>query len=171
MGKTLIMSDSIPLTIIGVVENLLDEGVFTTSISPIFYRLADDSCKASALWVRVAPENRQDVYQYLEDEWNKLVPDRPFFGIEGDIFSEASQYISKKILTISFFLVLIATLFSVAGLYSQIPGHLYHRIHCRANGRLLLKCSTDEFNLGVFYGSDSHYFYHTRNPVHALRYE
>ena len=56
----------------------------------------------------------------LKDEWNKLVPDRPFFGIEGNIFTEASQYISKKILTISFFLVLIATLLSVAGLYSQI---------------------------------------------------
>ena len=127
VGKTLIMSDSIPLTIIGVVENLLDEGVFTSSISPIFYRLADDSYKISALWVRVAPDNRQEVIKYLKDEWNKLVPDRPFFGIEGDVFMEASQYINKKILTISFFLVLIATLLSAAGLYSQVSLRIIHR--------------------------------------------
>jgi low affinity Fe/Cu permease len=43
LGKTVIMSDSVPLTIIGVIDNLLDESVFTTAIDPIFYRLADDT--------------------------------------------------------------------------------------------------------------------------------
>ena len=127
VGKTLIMDDSIPLTIVGVIENQLDEGVFTTSISPIFYRLADDRYRTSSFLVRVAPGKRQKVYQYLEDEWNKLVPDRPFFGIEGDVYIEASKYISKNILSISFFLVLIATLLSVAGLYSQVSLRIIQR--------------------------------------------
>ena len=127
LGKTVIMSDSVPLTIIGVIDNLLDEGVFTTAISPIFYRLADDTYKASALWVRVAPENRQKVTQYLKDEWSKLVPDRPYFGMEGDVFMKASQYINTKILTIAFFLVLIAVLLSAAGLYSLVSLRIIHR--------------------------------------------
>jgi len=127
VGKILIMSDSVPLTIIGVIENVLDEGVFTTEISPIFYRLVNDSCKAGGLWIRVAPENRQEVYQFLKDEWNNLVPDIPFFGIEGDIYTLASQHISKNILTISFFLALIAILLSAAGLYSQISLRIIHR--------------------------------------------
>jgi putative ABC transport system permease protein len=127
VGKTLIMSDSIPLTIIGVIENLLDEGVFTTAISPIFYRLADDSPFTGDLCIRVAPENRQEVFQYLKDEWSKLVPDLPFFGVEGDIYMEASQFINKKVLSISFFLVLISTLLSAAGLYSQVSLRIIHR--------------------------------------------
>jgi putative ABC transport system permease protein len=127
IGKTVIMSDTVALTIIGVIENLLDEGTMTTTILPVFYRLADDSYKAYALCVRVAPENQQKVQQYLKDEWNKLVPDRPFVGIEGDIFNEASQYINKKILTISFFLVLVAALLSAAGLYSQVSLSIIHR--------------------------------------------
>ncbi len=127
VGKALIMSDSIPLTIIGVIENLLYEGAFTTAISPIFYRLAGDRLNTGALYIRVAPENRQEVLRYLKDEWNKLVPDSPFFGIEGDIFMGASQFINKKILTLSFFLVLIATLLSAAGLYSQVSLRIIHR--------------------------------------------
>jgi putative ABC transport system permease protein len=127
VGKTVMMSDTVPLTIIGVIENLLDDGTMTTEIAPIFYRLADDSSKASSLYIRVAPENRQKVFQYLKNEWNKLVPDRPFLGIEGDIYSEASLYINKKILTISIFLVLIATLLSTAGLYSQVSLRIIHR--------------------------------------------
>ncbi len=127
LGKTVIMSDSIPLTIIGVIDNLLDEGVFTTAIEPIFYRLADDSCKASALRIRVAPDKRQEVTQYLKDEWSKLVPDRPYFGLEGDIYMEASKFINKKILSISLFLVIIAVLLSATGLYSQISLRIIHR--------------------------------------------
>lgn len=127
VGKTVIMSDTVALTIIGVIENLLDEGTMTKTISPVFYRLADESYKAHALCIRVAPENRQKVQQYLKEEWDKLVPDRPFLGIEGDIFNEASQYINKKILTISLFLVLVATLLSAAGLYSQVSLRIIHR--------------------------------------------
>ncbi len=127
VGKTVMMSDSVPLTIIGVIENLLDEGAWTTAIHPIFYRLADDSYKTYALCVRVAPENRREVVEYLKEEWNKLVPDRPFLGVEGDIFIEASDYINNKVLTIAFFLVLIAALLSIAGLYSQVSIRIIHR--------------------------------------------
>ena len=121
------MSDSVPLTIIGVIDNLLDEGVFTTTIDPIFYRLADDTYKASALCIRIAPENRQKVTQYLEDEWSKLVPDRPFFGWEGDVFLEASKYINTKIFSIASFLIIIAVLLSSAGLYSLVSLRVIHR--------------------------------------------
>ena len=127
LGKTVIMSDSIPLTIIGVLENLLDEGVFTTAIDPVFYRLADDTYKASALCIRIAPENRQKVTQYLKDEWSKLVPDRPFFQLEGDVFMLASKYINTKILSIALFLVLIAVMLSAAGLYSLVSLRIIHR--------------------------------------------
>lgn len=126
-GKTVIMNDSVPLNIIGVIDNLLDEGVFTTTIDPIFYRLADDTYKASALFIRIAPENRQKVTQYLKDEWSKLVPDRPFFELEGDIFMEASKYINTKIFSIAIFLVLIAVLLSSAGLYSLVSLRIIHR--------------------------------------------
>jgi putative ABC transport system permease protein len=40
---------------------------------------------------------------------------------------EASQFINKKVLSISFFLVLIATLLSAAGLYSQVSLRIIHR--------------------------------------------
>ena len=127
LGKTVIMSDSVPLTIIGVIDNRLYEGVFTTAIEPIFYRLADDTYKAGALYIRIAPENRQKVTQYLKDEWNKLVPDRPFSEWEGDVFMMASQYINTKILSIAIFLVLIAVLLSAAGLYSLVSLRIIHR--------------------------------------------
>lgn len=126
-GTMVIMSDSVPLTIIGVIDNQLDEGVFTTTVDPVFYRLADDSYESNALCIRIAPENRQKVTRYLKDQWNKLVPDRPFFEFEGDVFMEAAKYINTKILSIAFFLMLIAALLSAAGLYSLVSLRIIHR--------------------------------------------
>jgi putative ABC transport system permease protein len=127
LGKTVMMSDTVPLTNIGVIENLLDEGAFTSAIPPIFYRLADENEKAGALCVRTAPENRQEVVEYLKVEWNRLVPDRPFLGVEGDIYKDVSNYINKKILTIALLLVIIAVIISAAGLYSQISLRIIFR--------------------------------------------
>jgi ABC-type antimicrobial peptide transport system permease subunit len=67
------------------------------------------------------------VTQYLKDEWSKLVPDRPFFELEGDVFMEASKYINTKIFSIAFFLVFIAVLLSAAGLYSLVSLRIIHR--------------------------------------------
>ena len=127
VGKMVLMNDTLPLIIIGVLENLLDEGAWTTKISPVFYRLADSSYKTKALNLRIAPENRDGVIKHLEDEWAKLVPDSPFMGMEGDVFIEASQYVNNKIISIAVFLVLIALILSVAGLYSQASLRLVHR--------------------------------------------
>ena len=55
------------------------------------------------------------------------MPDLPFLAVEGDVHSEAAEYINKKILIISWFLVLIAAILSMAGLYSQISLKILHR--------------------------------------------
>ncbi|MDX2430080.1 MAG: ABC transporter permease [Bacteroides sp.] len=127
VGKNVVMGDSVHLNIIGVMENLMEEGVFTTKISPVFYRLVGDNYKTSALWIRVAPENRQAVQRYLHDQWDKVVPDIPYLGIDGNIFQEASEYINRKILAITIFLILISTVLSVAGCYSQVSLRIIHR--------------------------------------------
>ena len=120
VGKIVKMNDTIPLRIIGVIDNLLEDGVWSTGVYPSFYRLSNDDNQSTNLLIRTAPENRPEIYQYLENEWNKLVPDLPFLGIEGDIYMLAAQDINKNIFNISIFLIIIATLLTAAGLYSQV---------------------------------------------------
>lgn len=127
IGASLIMNDSIPLSIIGIIENILDEGVFTSHIPPAFYRLANDSALASALCFRVSPDQREEIRNSLEEIWNMLHPDHPFLGIEGNIYAEVSAYINRNILVISLFLIFLAVLISVSGLYSMLSLVVIHR--------------------------------------------
>ena len=120
LGETLIMNDTIPLVIIGVIEDIMEEGVWSKGVAPTFYRLSGEGAPSPHLLVRSARGMQQDLIQSLETEWNKLMPDLPFLGVEGNIYMQAAQDTNKNVMQISIFLVLIATLLSAAGLYSQV---------------------------------------------------
>ena len=127
VGTTLWVNDTISLTIVGVIADLMKEGTMTSVIDPVTYRLADDSQEAGTLIIRSDPAGRARLSRLLETEWERILPDAPFRGIEANVFTEASLVINRRILTIVTFLLLIAVLLSAAGLYAQVALRIAHR--------------------------------------------
>ncbi|MGW8315307.1 MAG: ABC transporter permease [Bacteroidales bacterium] len=120
VGERIWLNDTVPYVVVGIMENMLKEGTMTNEINPEVYRLADASQSAGGLCIRTLPTSRNQIWQYLEKQWKIWLPDTPFRAVEGDVYTEASLYIIRKILSIAAFLLLIAVILSVAGLYAQI---------------------------------------------------
>ncbi len=125
IGKTVKMNDTVPLYIIGVMENFFRNGVWT-KIEPTVFRLANKE-RLRMLTTRASPENLQDVYQYLEEEWKKMVPNYPFEGFYQEERMEEAKNINKSIKTVYVFLAVMALLLSAIGLHTLVSLSIIRR--------------------------------------------
>ena len=72
------------------------------------------------LTVRTAPGNLKSVNEYLEEQWNQLIPNYPYNGFFQEEQMAEAKSINKNIKNIYVFLAIIASLLSAIGLYSMV---------------------------------------------------
>lgn len=125
IGKQVTMNDTTILTVIGVIRNFYTTN-FWAPINPTMLRLEDREW-FNILAVRSLNRDRNEVFEYLEAEWQRLIPAVPFNGRYQEETMEEAQYINNSIKKIFVFLAMAATLLSLIGLYNMISLNIINR--------------------------------------------
>ena len=125
IGKQVTINDTIILTIVGVINNFYTND-FWAPLEATMLRL-DDEDWYNIIAVRSQNNDREEVFNYMESEWQRLIPSLPYSGrYQEDTMSEA-KYINASIKKIFVFLALSATLLSLIGLYNLISLNIISR--------------------------------------------
>ena len=125
VGQRVMMDDTIPLDIVGVMDNIYLYGVWS-KIEPMMLRRGVKE-RMRTLAIRASEENLRDVNQFLEDEWKELIPNYPYSGFFQDDLMEEGRDINKNIKNIYIFLAFIATILSAIGLYTLVSLSIIRR--------------------------------------------
>jgi len=118
VGQRIMVNDTVPLYIVGVMENIYLYG-FWSKIEPMMFRRGVND-RMRTLAVRASEENLREVNQYLEKEWKELVPNYPYEGYFQDDLMDEARDINKNIKNVYIFLAFIATILSAIGLYTLV---------------------------------------------------
>lgn len=125
VGKRVAVSDTLHLTVVGVVKNFYSDDFFSP-LEPYAFRLAKKN-DVNFLVARVAADEVVNTYEYMEEQWLGLFPDKPFNGFyQEDTLREAKQ-VNANIVTIFLFLGLISILLSVIGLFTLVSLNVIKR--------------------------------------------
>lgn len=125
IGKTVLMSDTLQLRIIGVSNNIYLYGAWA-KIEPLIFRLAEEDDYRTIV-VRTSKENMSEVNEYLKAEWAELVPNYPYEGRYQEELLEEAKEVNKNIKVMFGFLATCALLLSAIGLYTLVSLSVINR--------------------------------------------
>jgi putative ABC transport system permease protein len=118
VGKRVMMNDTVPLYIIGVMGDYYPYG-FWNKVEPVAFR-RDADYRLQYLTVKTGTENLQQVNSWLEEKWKELIPTHPYRGFFQDSLMEEARQVNKNIKDIYVFLAIIALFLSAVGLYTLV---------------------------------------------------
>jgi putative ABC transport system permease protein len=125
VGQRVMMDDTIPLNIVGVMENIYLYGVWS-KIQPMILRRGVNE-RMRTLAVRASQGDLEEVNHFLEEQWKELVPDNPYAGFFQDDLMDEARDINKNIKNVYIFLAFIATILSAIGLYTLVSLSIIRR--------------------------------------------
>lgn len=125
VGQRVMANDTIPLYIVGVMENIYLYGVWS-KIEPMMFRRGVND-RMRTLVVKTSEENLREVNQYLEEQWKELLPNYPYEGFFQDDLMDEARDINKNIKNVYIFLAFIATILSAIGLYTLVSLSIIRR--------------------------------------------
>jgi ABC-type antimicrobial peptide transport system permease subunit len=125
IGKQIWMNDTIPYTIIGMVEDFFTNGMWA-KIEPTLLKLAGEEIYYS-MAIRAESADLPGVLESLRETWTKLFPNYPFTGRYQEDTLEEEKSINRSIKQIYIFLAVVATLLSMTGLYTLISLSILNR--------------------------------------------
>ncbi len=125
IGQQVTINDTIILTIVGVVNDFYVND-FWAPLEPTLLRLSVDDW-FPIIAVRSKNEDREKVFNYMKDEWERLIPSIPFSGRYQEETLAEARNINNSIKKIFVFLALSATLLSLIGLYNLISLNIISR--------------------------------------------
>lgn len=130
IGKRIAVNDSTTLTVIGVVKNFYMYG-FWAPVDPVGIRLKSlkfqDDGTYSFMVAKTDLDHVEEVYAYLEREWNSKIPNKTFAGFYQDEILRNAKEVNDNILTIFGFLGSVAFFMSCLGLFSMVSINLIKR--------------------------------------------
>ncbi len=118
LGKRVVMEDTLPLYIVGVVADYYVYGVWN-EVEPMAF-IRDNSRRLNYLTVKTEMENLQEVNGWLEEKWKELIPTHPYGGFFQDSLMEDGRVVNKNIKNMYIFLAFIALFLSAIGLYTLV---------------------------------------------------
>jgi putative ABC transport system permease protein len=125
IGQRVMMDDTVPLYIVGVMENIYLFG-FWSKIEPMMFRRGVNN-RMRTLAVRASENNLKEINQYLENEWKEQFPNYPYEGFFQDDLMDEARDINKNIKNVYIFLAIIATILSAIGLYTLVSLSIIRR--------------------------------------------
>ena len=125
IGERIMMTDTIPLYIVGVVEDLYLYGFWSIKDPMMFRRGVDERMRTLA--VRGAGENLGEINEFLEETWKDIVPNLPYEGFFQDDLLDEARDINKNIKNINIFLAFLAIIISAIGLYTLVSLSIIRR--------------------------------------------
>lgn len=125
LGQTLRESDTIPLKVVGVMENFYPYG-FWSKIEPTLLKLGVKE-RMRMLVVQANEENLPTVNDFLLAEWENVIPNAVYPGFfQKDILAEAKD-INRQIMNIFLFLAIVSVILSLIGLYTLVSLNIIRR--------------------------------------------
>ena len=125
VGKQIWMNDTIPFTVIGVVEDFFTNGMWA-KIDPTLVKLATEEIYYS-MAVRADADDLPGVLESMRETWAKMFPNYPFTGRYQEDTLEEEKSINRSIKQIYIFLAIVATLLSMTGLYTLVSLSILNR--------------------------------------------
>lgn len=125
VGKQVLMYDTIPFRIIGVVKDFYINGMWA-KIEPTLMKLAPKE-SYYGIAVRAKSEDLPDILHSLRETWIKLFPNYPFEGMYQEDTLEDEKSINRSIKQVYIFLAIVATLLSMTGLYTLVSLSILNR--------------------------------------------
>ncbi len=143
VGERIMMLDTVPLYIVGIVEDIYLYGFWSKKDPMMFRRGVDERMRTLA--VRGASESLGEINEFLEKTWKEIVPNMPYEGFfQDDLLNEARD-INKNIKNINIFLALLAIIISAIGLYTLVSLSIIRRTKeigiRKVNGAPILRIS------------------------------
>lgn len=118
VGQKVRESDTLELTIIGVMKNFYPYG-FWSQISPSLMKLGEKE-RMRMLVVQAEARNLPALNEYLQAEWEEVIPNSVYPGFfQEDLLKEAKD-INKQIRNIFLFLAIVSVILSLVGLYTLV---------------------------------------------------
>jgi putative ABC transport system permease protein len=125
IGRSVTLYDTTRLTIIGVVEDFYNSGVWQ-AIEPTMFRVVPtDRC--GLLAVRVKSEDIPWALEFLREKWKSLSINSVFDGRAQDDLMEEGRAINNSIMKVNIFLAVIATILSLIGMYNLVSLDILRR--------------------------------------------
>ncbi|MGH7450501.1 MAG: FtsX-like permease family protein, partial [bacterium] len=123
-GQTVTL-DSVRYTVIGVVEDFHNDGVWNP-IQPVIFRLVKPE-GFRFLTVRVRAENLAATNEFLRREWQSVAPDMPYEGYyQNEVMAEAIS-VSENIKTMFIYISVLAIVISMMGLFALVSLNIARR--------------------------------------------
>jgi len=125
LGKRIMISDTVNLFIIGVVENAYTNALWGP-VEPVIFTMADKDAFTRIL-LKTSEDNLLAAHDILGKEYEALFPYRIYNGEYMNEDLAEDKLVNKNIITIFSFLGIVALLLSVSGLYAMISLNLLRR--------------------------------------------
>ncbi|UZR95661.1 ABC transporter permease [Chondrinema litorale] len=126
VGERVVLNDTLPLTIVGVVKDIYLRG-FWGPVYPTFFRPVKEE-NFNYLTFKVAQQDIPEMRDFLKKSWSKVIIDRPFIdrSLEGNI--QEAYTVNNNIKLMFIYLSIIATLLSVTGLYTMVSLNILKKL-------------------------------------------
>jgi ABC-type antimicrobial peptide transport system permease subunit len=104
--------------IVGVIQDIVWDLYSDTFLVPEIYIPVKEE-EYEMLIVKAEGENEQGVYEYLEESWKKLIPDRPFTGrYQSELAVGFARKDNNNMQQIFFALAILGSLLSLTGIFA-----------------------------------------------------
>ncbi len=125
IGKRVVWSDTVPLYVVGTVNNLYTSALWG-ELEPTMFRLNNKE-NYSRILVKGANKDLKEINEFMAAKWKTVFPDRIYFGRYMDSSMAEATLINQNILILHSFLGIIAILLSASGLYSMVSLNIIKR--------------------------------------------
>ncbi|MFT5569964.1 MAG: putative ABC transport system permease protein [Cyclobacteriaceae bacterium] len=130
IGQYVAVNDTTQYKVVGVLKDFYMFG-FWAPMQPAVLSLRslrfNDDGTYSFIVAKTNSENTNSVFDYLEAEWNKNIPNKTFAGFYQDDLLSQARKVNRNILTIFSFLGVIAFVLSSLGLFTLVSINLVKR--------------------------------------------
>ena len=124
LGQTVTL-DSVRYSIIGVVEDFYNDGVWG-QIKPCVFRLAKPE-DFRYLVARVQANGMKTMNEFLRSEWQRVVPDSPYEGFYQDEVMAEAISVSESIKTMFIYISFLAIVIAAMGLFALVSLNIARR--------------------------------------------
>jgi len=118
IGRTITLNDTIRLTVIGVVKDFYNNGVWN-KIEPTIIRLSESDIHG-ILAVRTNSIDLPEILDYINQKWKSMGINGVFGGMLQEDTMQEEKDINGSILKVNLFLAIVATLLSLTGMYNLV---------------------------------------------------
>jgi ABC-type antimicrobial peptide transport system permease subunit len=124
IGHTVTL-DSARFSVIGVVEDFHNNGVWSP-LKPVIFRLVKPE-SFRLLTLRVRAENLTAMNEFLQKEWQRVAPEAPYAGYYQDEILTEAITVSENINTMFLYVSVLAIAISVMGLFALVSLNIARR--------------------------------------------